>query len=39
MEMVSKPCLDGLLYPILVKSSNENKENAVSQIGHTKNIF
>jgi len=27
------------MYPILVKSSNENKENTGSQMGHTKNIL
>jgi len=36
MEMVSKPCQDRLMYPILVKSANENKENSGSQMGHTK---
>jgi len=38
MEMVSKPWQDRLMYPILVKSSNEieNKENIGSQMGLTK---
>ncbi len=38
--MVSKPWQDCFLYPILVKSSNEKKENTDSQMGQTpKNIF
>jgi len=40
MEMVSKPCQDPFLHPILVYSIIENKENIGSQIGHTqKNIY
>jgi len=38
MEMVSKPCQDQFLHPILVHSI-EKKENTGSQMGHTKKIF
>jgi len=37
MEMVSKPCQDRLLYPILDNSSYKNKENRGSQLGTPKN--
>jgi hypothetical protein len=39
MEVVSKPCQDGFLHPILVHSLLEKKENIGSQMGHTKKIF
>jgi len=35
MEMVSNPCQDPFLHPILVHSI-EKKENTGSQMGHTK---
>jgi hypothetical protein len=37
--MVSKPCQDRFLHPILVHSIIEKKENTGSQMGHTKKIF
>jgi len=36
MGVVSKPCQDRFLHPILVHSISENKENTGSQMGHTK---
>jgi len=36
MEVVSKPCQDQFLHPILVHSISEKKENKGSQMGHTK---
>jgi len=36
MEMVSKPCQDRFLHPILVHFIIEKKENIGSQMGHTK---
>jgi len=36
MEMVSKPCQDLFLHPILFHSIIEKKENTGSQMGHTK---
>jgi hypothetical protein len=36
MEVVSRPCQDRFLHPILVHSIIENKENIGSQMGHTK---
>jgi len=36
MEVVSKPCQDRFLHPILVHSILEKKENIGSQMGHTK---
>jgi len=39
MEVVSKPCQDQFLHPILVHSIIENKENTGSQMGHTKKII
>ncbi len=36
MEVVSKPCQDGFLHPILVHSILEKKKNIGSQMGHTK---
>jgi len=36
MEVVSKPCQDQFLHPILVHSISEKKENTGSQMGHTK---
>jgi len=39
MEMVSKPCQDLFLHPILVNSIIEKKENIGSQMGHTKKNF
>ncbi len=37
--MVSKPCQDQFLNPILVHSMIEKKENTSSQMGHTKKYF
>jgi len=39
MEVVSKPCQDQFLHPILVHSISEKKENSASQMGHTKKII
>jgi len=39
MEMVSKPCEDRFLHPILVHTIIEKNENAGSQMGHTKKIY
>jgi hypothetical protein len=39
MEMVSKPCQDLFLHPILVHTIIEKNEITGSQMGHTKNIF
>jgi len=39
MEVVSKPCQDRFLHPILVNSIIEKKENTGSQMGHTKKII
>jgi hypothetical protein len=36
MEMVSKPCQDRFLHPILVHLNVEKKENIGGQMGHTK---
>jgi len=38
MEVVSKPCQDRFLHPILVHSKLEKKENIGGQMGHTKKI-
>jgi len=35
MEMVSKPCHNSLLHPILVHSIIKKEENIGSQMGHT----
>jgi hypothetical protein len=35
MKVVSKPCQDQILYPILVHSILKKKENKGSQMGHT----
>jgi len=39
MEVVSKPCQDRFLHPILVHSIIEKKENTGSQMGRTKKII
>jgi len=39
MEMVSKPCQDRFLHPIMVHSIIEKKENIGSQMGQTKKNF
>jgi hypothetical protein len=39
MEVVSKPCQDQFLHPILAHSIIEKKENTGSQMGHNKKIF
>jgi len=39
MEMVSKPCQDRFLQPILVHTIIEKNENTGSQMGHIKKIF
>jgi len=39
MEVVSKPCQDRFLHPILVHSRIEKNENTGSQMRHTKKIF
>jgi len=39
MEVVSKPCQDRFLHPILVHSRIEKNENTGSQMGHTKKIY
>jgi len=39
MKMVSKPCQDRFLHPILVHTIIEKNEKTGSQMGHTKKIF